>query len=589
MIGRISASRSNDGPDTPDTGQSGWHRLDTARHPLRQWWSVSPERTDTALPESVAVDLHRFPGIRRLAAEYTTNFAALEPFFAGDPTNDTAWRAAIATRERSPITAETVSTLLQTQQQGRGAPAAAMEAAGRLADPRSVAVVTGQQAGLFGGPLYTLLKAISAVRLARRVEQVHGVPAVAVFWVDAEDHDLDEIRSCGVLDADLRLETVSLAIQATTPGASAATVRLGDEIEAVVDRLAATLPQTDFTPDLMGDLRRAYASGRGLVEAFSVWLERLLGDLGLVVFDGSDPAAKPLAAQLFEREIRSAGTTTSLARMAGEQLSTVGFHVQVQPPPDAVALFLLDGTRRAIRQDGDRLRVGDEPLEETELLSRLHADAACLSPNVLLRPIVQDRLLPTVCYVAGPNELAYLAQLKQVYAHFAVPMPLVAQRLSATLVDAAVIKFLRRHDIAMETLQPQDESALNRLLRSQLPETVDQAMRATEDTIRDRMRSLKAAVTDVDPTLSGAAESTQCRMERDLRNLQNKVVHAAKRRDQTLRRQFARAQSQIFPQGRPQERAVGMVYFLNRYGPALIDRFLTDPTLDTNHHWVMTI
>ena len=549
---------------------------------------MSPERSSVTLPESVAVDIRQFPGIKRLAAEYTTNFPALEPFFAGNPADETAWRAAIAARERSRGTAEAVTTLLRAQQRARGAPAAAVEAAERLGDARSVAVVTGQQAGLFGGPLYTLLKAISAIRLARWVEQIHGVPAVAVFWMDSEDHDLDEIRRCGVLDADLRLETVSLSIPAA-PGTSAATVRLDDEVEGLIDRLAATLPQTDFTPDLIAALRRAYASGRGLVEAFAVWLERLLGDLGLIVFDASDPAAKPLVATLFEHEIRRAGTTTSLARAAGEQLINAGFHAQVEPQPDTVALFLLDGTRRAIRRDGDGLRVGDEPLDRTELLSRLRDHAACLGPNVLLRPIVQDRLFPTVCYVAGPNELAYLAQLKQVYAHFAVPMPLATLRLSATLVDTAVIKFLRRHDIALETLQPQDESELNRLLGAQLPETVDQAMRAAENAIRDRMRSLTTAVADVDPTLSGAAESTLGRMERDLGNLEHKVVQAAKRRNETLRRQFARAQAQIFPQGSPQERAVGVVYFLNRYGPALIDRLVTDPTLDPRHHWVIAI
>ncbi|HJN43705.1 MAG TPA: bacillithiol biosynthesis cysteine-adding enzyme BshC [Vicinamibacterales bacterium] len=527
--------------------------------------------------------------MRRLATEYTANFAALEPFFAGNPTDRSAWQHAIAARERSPAIDGAVTTLLRAQQQARGAPTVAFEATGRLDDPRAVAVVTGQQAGLFGGPLYTLLKAISAIRLARQVEQAHGVPAVAVFWVDAEDHDLDEIRSCGILDADLQLKTVSLAIPATAPGTPAASVRLGDEVATAVDGLAAALPETDFTPDLMAGLRHAYADGRGLVEAFAVWIEQLLGDLGLVVFDASDPAAKPLASALFEREIASAGTTTSLARVAGEQLCDAGFHAQVEPLPDSVALFLLEGTRHAIRQDGDRLRVGDEPIDRTRLLTRLRDDVACLGPNVLLRPIVQDRLFPTVCYVAGPNELAYLAQLKQVYTHFGVPMPLVAPRLSATLVDAAVIKFLRRNNIAMEMLHPQDESELNRLLGDQLPESVDKAMRAAEDTIRDRMGSLTAAVATVDPTLGGAAESTLGRMERDLRNLQNKVVQAAKRRDQTLRRQFARAQSQIFPQGNPQERAVGAVYFLNRYGPALIDRLVTDPTLDASHHWVITI
>ena len=548
---------------------------------------MSADRPDSTLPESLAVDVRRFPGLGRLAAEYTTNFAALESFFAGSPTDETAWRAVIAARDRSPGTTA-LTPLIQAQQRARGGPQAAVDAAGRLDDPGAVAVVTGQQAGLFGGPLYTLLKALWAIRLARQVEQTHGVPAVAVFWVDAEDHDLDEIRSCGVLDADLRLETVSLPLSATA-GTPAAAVRLGPEVDTVLDALAATLPETDFTADLMTGLRAAYASGHGLVEAFAVWLERLLGDAGLVVFDASDPAAKPLTAELFEREIGSAGATTSLARAAGQALIAAGFHAQVEPQPGTMGLFLLDGTRRAIRQDGDKLRAGSDRFNRAELLTRLRENPASLSPNVLLRPIVQDRLFPTVCYVAGPNELAYLAQLRQVYEHFDVPMPLIAPRLSATLVDTAVLKFLRRYDIAAGSLQPQDESALNRLLGAQLPETVDEAMRTAEHAVRDRMRALAVAVASVDPTLTGAAESTLGRMERELRNLQHKVVQAAKRRDQTLRRQFARAQAQIFPQGSPQERAVSGVYFLNRYGPALIDRLLTDPTLDADHHWLIAI
>ena len=526
--------------------------------------------------------------MKRLGAQYITNFGALAPFFAGDPSDESVWGAAIAARQRPPGAPAPITPIIHTQQRARSAPAEAIAAAGRLDDPRSVAVVTGQQAGLFGGPLYTLLKAISAIRLARHVEQIHDAPAVAVFWVEAEDHDLDEIRRCSVLDANQQLDTVSLPMTAPA-GTPAAAIRLGREIDTAIDALVATLPNTDFTSELIADLRQAYTPGGGLVRAFAVWLERLLGDLGLVVFDASDPAAKPLAAELFTREITSAGTTSSLARSAGERLRRDGFHAQVEPQPDAVALFLQDGTRRGIRRDGARLRVGDEPIDPTELLDRLHGDAACLSPNVLLRPIVQDRLFPTVCYVAGPNELAYLAQLKDVYQHFALPMPLVASRLSATLVDTAVIKFLRRTDIDVEMLQPQDESALNRLLGAQLPATVEQTIRAAEEIIRDRMTSVIAAVAEVDPTLTGAAESTRERMQRDLGTLQNKVVQAAKRRDQTLRRQFGRAQSQIFPQGRAQERAVGAVYFLNRYGPALVDRLMSDTTIDTHHHWVIAV
>ena len=544
----------------------------------------------SAPPHSVPlpVDFQGFPGIKRLAAEYIANFDALQPFFAGNPADDAAWRAAIAARLQSDRNPAAIGRIVRTQQRARGAPEAAVDAAARLDDPASVAVVTGQQAGLFGGPLYTLLKAISAIRLARRVERDFGVPAVAVFWVDAEDHDLDEIRTCGVLDADQAFTTVALATDAPA-GTPAAAVRLGREIEPAFDALAAALPETDFTAGVLGGLRRAYADEGGLVAAFATWLEHLLGRHGLVVFDAADPAAKPLAADLFAREIDSAGTSSSLARSAGVRLREAGFHAQVDPPANGVSLFLQDGDRRAFRIDGDRLRAGDDALNRAAWLDRLHADAASFSPNVLLRPIVQDRLFPTVCYVAGPNELAYLAQLKPVYAHFGVPMPLFAPRLSATLVDPAVMKFLRRTEIPLASLQPQDESALNRLLGAQLPATVEQALQAAGDTIRDRMTAVAAAVAEVDPTLTGAAESTRGRMQRDLGVLQNKVLQAAKRRDQTLRRQFTRAQSQIFPHGTSQERVVAGVCFLNRYGDTLVDRLLSDATLDTNRHWVIAV
>ena len=549
---------------------------------------MSPELS--AAPHSVPlpVEFQGLPGIKRLAAEYVANFDALRPFFAGNPADDGAWRAAIADRTRPERGPAAIGPIVRAQQHARGAPEAAVDAAARLDDPRSVAVVTGQQAGLFGGPLYTLLKAVSAIRLARRAERVFGVPGVAVFWIDAEDHDLDEIRTCGVLDAEQAVSTVTLATS-VPPGTPAAAVRLGREIEPALDALAAALPETDFTAEVLGGLRRAYASGGGLVAAFATWLEHLLGEQGLVVFDAADPAAKPLAADLFAREVASAGTSSSLARSAGERLRDAGFHAQVNPPKNGVALFLQDGDRRALRMDGERLRAGDDARDRGAWLDRVRADAALFSPNVLLRPIVQDRLFPTVCYVAGPNELAYLAQLKPVYAHFGVPMPLVATRLSATLVDASVMKFLRRTGIALAALQPQDESALNRLLGAQLPAAVEQALDGAGEAVRDRMAAVAAAVAEVDPTLTGAAESTRGRMDRDLGNLRNKVVQAAKRRHQTLRRQFTRAQSQIFPHGTPQERVIGGVCFLNRYGRTLVDRLLSDAALDASRHWVIAV
>jgi uncharacterized protein YllA (UPF0747 family) len=211
------------------------------------------------------------------------------------------------------------------------------------------------------------------------------------------------------------------------------------------------------------------------------------------------------------------------------------------------------------------------------------------SPNVLLRPIVEDTLFPSICYVSGPNELAYLAQLRKVYEHFGVPMPLIFPRASATIVDSASARFLTKSDLPLEALQARDESALNRVLAAALPEQVDRALRDADEAVARTMAAVIAAVPAVDATLEGAAKSTLGKLQHDLATLQGKVVNAAKKRDETLRRQFHRAQAQSFPDGVPQERAIASVALLNRYGPALVQRLAQELPLDLGHHWVLTL
>ncbi len=211
------------------------------------------------------------------------------------------------------------------------------------------------------------------------------------------------------------------------------------------------------------------------------------------------------------------------------------------------------------------------------------------SPNVLLRPIVQDTLFPTICYVAGPNELAYLGQLREVYAHFGVPMPLMYQRASATIVDSATLRFLTKYNVPLEALQPQDEATLNQLLQDQLPPTVEQALTGVNAVVEERMAQVAEAVPQIDPTLEGTVRSTLGRMQHDLRTLHNKVIQAAKRKDETLRRQFCHAQALTFPHGHQQEREIGFVWFLNRYGPVLVERLREDLPLEMGHHWILTL
>jgi uncharacterized protein YllA (UPF0747 family) len=191
--------------------------------------------------------------------------------------------------------------------------------------------------------------------------------------------------------------------------------------------------------------------------------------------------------------------------------------------------------------------------------------------------------------VAGPNELAYLAQLGRVYEAFGVPVPLVHQRAMATLVDSNAMRFLSRQDVPLESLQAQDEAALNALLQSQLPPGVETSLQAAMRAVDERLNALAEEVAQLDPTLEGATRSALGRMQDDLKKLQGKIIQAAKRKNETLRRQYHHAQAQAFPGGHPQEREIGFVYFLNKYGPTLLERLNEALAVEMGTHWVVTI
>jgi bacillithiol biosynthesis cysteine-adding enzyme BshC len=538
---------------------------------------------------AAGIDVRRFSWIRPLVADYADNFDAVASLYAGDPRRPDAWRRAIERAQTHGRRRDDLAALIGRQQAHRGAPRPAQEAGARLADPASVAVVTGQQAGAFGGPLYTLLKAITAIQLARKAEAEHRVPVVPVFWVEAEDHDWEEVRRITILDAEFQPRSLELDPPDGAGQLPIGSLILDDRVGATIDALGGTLAGSDFTAGVIDTLRASWRAGERMGTAFARWLEALLGTHGLVVFESSDPAAKPLVADLFARELQFPGRSAALASAAGKELTARGHQPQVIPQPDSIALFHLGNGRTPIRAHADGLAIGDEVHDPRALAAEAIERPERFSPNVLLRPIVQDALFPTICYVAGPSELAYLGQLRGIYEHFGVPMPLVYPRASATLVDSAAARFLSKYDVPLEDLQPQDDAGLNRLLESQLPKSVEEALADAQATIGRSMARLIEAMPAVDPTLAGAAKTTLGRMEHDLKSLHGKVIQAAKRRDDTLRRQFQRTQAQVFPGGHPQERTLGVIFFLNRYGPALVDRLLEELPLEMGKHWVMTV
>ena len=536
-----------------------------------------------------SVDLERLPWIRPLVSAYTNNFPSVASLFAGDPSQTSAWRDTIARVQRAPRDRAAIGRLLAAQLDAREAPEAARLNAARLSEPSTVAAVTGQQAGLFGGPLYTLHKAVTTIQIARRVSAEHKVAVVPVFWVEGEDHDWAEVRSTAVLDADFQLRTVSLS---DPPGAGrlpVAAITLDDRIDEALATLKTSLASTAFTDDLLARLRRCYQPGTNLARAFAAWLDQLLGGEGLVVFEAADPAAKPLLRELFAREVESPGRTAALARQGGEAMAGLGHTPQVDPADASVSLFYLNGQgRSAIKPDGSGFTIGGARHEAAALMAEAQAHPERFSPNVLLRPLAQDRLFPTVCYVGGPSELAYQAQLREVYPAFGIEPPLLLARATTTLFDAAAMRFLERSGIPFESLHLQDDSALNALLDRLLPPAIDGTLDQLDHTISAHLDRLREPVGQVDPTLTGALETTRDRLRDTLKTLHGKIVQAAKRKDETLRRQFERTRALAFPGGQSQERALGIVFFVNRYGPTLGSRLLEILPLDGGRHYLVT-
>jgi bacillithiol biosynthesis cysteine-adding enzyme BshC len=269
----------------------------------------------------------------------------------------------------------------------------------------------------------------------------------------------------------------------------------------------------------------------------------------------------------------------------------LGHAPQVEMSDDSVALFYLgSGERQAIKRLADgSFTAGADTFDAAILQAEALAHPERFSPNVLLRPLVQDTLFPTICYVAGPSELAYQAQLGAVYTAFGVESPLLYPRASATLVDSAAIRFLERSDMPFETLHLQGETALNQLLERQLPPTLEPGFAQLSNDIVAGIEALKTAVALVDPTLTGAADSTRDRMQDTLKTLHSKIIQASKKKDETLRRQFARTQALAFPAGEPQERIVDLPFFLNRYGQAVVDRLLDALPLELGRHYVLAL
>ncbi len=463
-----------------------------------------------------------------------------------------------------------VAEALRRQQAARGASRAA-ERASALCQPGAAAVVTGQQAGFFGGPLFVLWKALATVVVAKRLEAERGTPVVPVFWVASDDHDFAEVRATTVVDAAGALRTLRYSPRQEPVGLPAWDIRLDDTVTGLVDELARALPAGLGRDETLELVRSCYRPGESLGSAFASLVSRVLPEL--VVLDPADEALKRLTAPVLARELAEASPSSRLALEAGQALLAAGYHQQVPVRPGFLNLFaIVDGQRRALAIENGTVEVRGtrERWPTAEALARLEREPSAWSPGALLRPIVQDALLPTAAYVAGPAEIAYHAQIGPVYGHFDVPRPVLLPRPSLTLVEPQQARALEAEGLTLAELAGDPERLVSRWAREDYPD-VEAAFAAAREAVTRELGAVETALGAHDPTLRSAAAAARGRALHQVDGLQEKALRALKKRDQGRAERLRRTRDVLLPGGALQERGLGLIGLVARHGLAIVE------------------
>src|SRR6266481_2746535 len=392
-----------------------------------------------------ALTFHQLPHQPKLFLEYFDRFEKVKSFYVHPPTMPAVTRAARKLAYPDDRRAE-VTSILRRQNMALGAGAETLSNLDRL-EKGAVAVVSGQQVGLFSGPAYSVYKALSAVQIAEELTR-GGIPAVPIFWMATEDHDLDEVRHTTWFDKG-KLVRFELPAGGEV-GRPVGRIPLGEQIEPLVQE-AAEMLANDGSDLLAQYLIESYRPEETYGSAFGKLFARLFAQHGLILMDPLDAGFHKVAAPLYQHALADRDGLNEKLLQRGKDLDRAGFDVQVKVTARSTLLFhLADGVRQVVTANGGKFQAGEKTWAREELVHMTHREPENFSPNALFRPVVQDYLLPTAAYIAGPAEIAYFAQSEVVYRQLLGRMPVLLPRAGFTLVDAKATKLLRKYSLTVE-------------------------------------------------------------------------------------------------------------------------------------------
>jgi bacillithiol biosynthesis cysteine-adding enzyme BshC len=532
-----------------------------------------------------ALAFRQLPHQPKLFLEYLEHFEKVKSFYFHLPGMRAVTRAARKLDYPDERRAE-VTSILRQQNIGLGAGAETLSNLDRLAEG-AVAVVSGQQVGLFSGPAYSVYKALTAAQIAEELTR-GGIPAVPVFWMATEDHDLDEVRHATWFEQGklIRFELPLIAERGRPVGR----IPLGAQIAPLV-REAAELLANQGNDLLAQDLMESYRPEETYGSAFGKLFARLFSQQGLILMDPLDTGLHKVAAPLYQHALAERDALNEKLLQRGKDLDRAGFDAQVKVASRSTLLFhLADGVREVITASTGKFQAGEKTWQREELVHLTHTEPENFSPNALFRPVVQDYLLPTAAYIAGPAEISYFAQSEVVYRHLLGRMPVILPRAGFTLVDAKAKKLLRRYGLTVEDVWAGSQGLRHKMEGRSLPGSLVKNFERNQTQIAKMLAQLGKQIERLDPTLQGTVERARQRIEFHIDKLRRKAGRAQDKKAGLISTHEQYLESLLDPHKGLQERELCLLPFLARWGAgglSELQRLSTGKKI--GHHFIIQL
>lgn len=544
---------------------------------------------------------HSANGFSRLFQDYLYNFPKVKHLYACDFHSLESVSSQVDRARKSSEHRKILCEVLLEQNRNFGASERAIEAVESLRDENTFCVVTGQQVGILGGPLYTLYKMFTAIKLANHLNasfpQRKFLP---LFWLEGEDHDFAEVNSVTLLNHENLPTTIEYLLDGKPLDKNIGAVGelvFDNGLESYFSQIEKTLPPSEFRSHLMQMLRASYTQGRTFNQAFAHWLSSVLSNLEksqpslppVVFISSNDKRLKQMLKPVFQKELQEYPRTSQLV-IDQSALLEKEYHAQIKPKAINLFLFYKDGRFLIEPRDNDFALKGIRfyPTRD-ELFRMVDETPEMFSPNVVLRTICQDTLLPTAVYVAGPSEIAYFGQLKPVYELFGVPMPMVYPRISATIVEQKLQTVLEKYELELIDFFGNRKKLNDRVIDFLSEVNLDTLFNHATRRIEELSSELKFGLDYIDPTLSGALEHTRSKIESQLRVLKEKAAAAQRRKHEVALRQIDKVYNNIYPNGNFQERELNIVQFMNKYGVEFPNQLFKELQFDLFAHQVIQL